>query len=178
MNGIRKISQDLKPGDKLIHPIFLFQISNTSNETATATLPNIIDGKIHVLKIIDKEEQKLKQLVSYAEKPYTSFPSKLILDLKKITNLVDIENMLDNKVFKNDLEFKYYFNIFIRLNLTSLSKIQKKLLIDFLIKYFKNKSTSLNFSKMEKIINNWKEKSKEQDFEYKFIEYVEKKIKK
>ena len=39
-------------------------------------------------------------------------------------------------------------------------------------------SSSLNFSRMEKIINNWKEKSKEKDFDYQFIEYVEKKIKK
>ncbi len=178
MNGIRKISQDLRPGEELIHPIFLTIIENKGDETVSAALPHLVDNKLHFLKIMDKEEKKLKQLISYAEKPYTSFPSKLILNLKKINNLVDIENMLNSNIFKNELEFKYYFNIFIRLNLSSFSKIQNKLLIDFLIKYFKNKSTSLNFNKMDKIIKKWKEKSKEQDFEYKFIEYVEKKIKK
>jgi len=177
MDGIRKIGPDYSSGNYVIHPIFLTMIKNTSNDSYVPIVPIIENNTMITSKISDGEKLQLKQLVSYVEKPYISINSKMLLDLKKINNLIDIEDMLDSNKFKNDSEFRYYFNIFIRLNLNKISNIQLKLLNDFLIKYFKNKSKNINYKVINNIIDKWKEKKMENNFYYKFIEYVENTLK-
>ena len=171
MNGNRKINN--KSENIMIHPIFLTTFF--SEDEKKPIIPTMKNNKI--VMDVNKEKIKNNQLATYAEKPYTSINSKLILDLKKISNLVDIENMLNNNQFKNDFEFRYYFNLFIRLNLHKMSNIQLNLLEEFLIKYFKKNNQGLNLKKINDIIILWK-KSNKNSFEYKFIEYVENNIKK
>lgn len=172
MNGNRKINNN-NFENKMIHPIFMTTF--VSENDSKPIIPIMKENKIFMQ--INKDKVKMKQIAKYAEKPYTSINSKLILDLKKITNLVDIENMLDNDKFKTDFEFRYYFNLFIRFNLDKMSNIQLSLLEEFLLKYLKKTNQNLNFKKINQIIVNWKNHSNN-NFEYKFIEYVENNIKK
>ena len=171
MNGNRKINN--KSENIMIHPIFLTTFF--SEDEKKPIIPIMKNNKI--VMDVNKDKIKNNQIASYAEKPYTSINSKLILDLKKITNLVDIENMLNNNQFKTDFEFRYYFNLFVRLNLNKMSNIQLNLLEEFLIKYFKKNNQNLNSKKINNVITSWK-KINQNNFEYKFIEYVENNIKK
>lgn len=172
MNGNRKLNDD-KSENVMIHPIFLTTFF--SKDEKKPVIPVMKNNKIYM--DVNKEKIKNNQLAKFSEKPYTSINSKLILDLKKITNLVDIENMLDKNDFKTDFEFRYYFNLFVRLNLDKMSNIQLNLLGDFLIKYLKKNNQSLNSKKINNIVNEWKKLTKT-NFDYKFIEYVENNIKK
>ena len=172
MNGNRKLNDD-KSENVMIHPIFLTTFF--SKDEKKPIIPIMKNNKIFM--DVNKEKIKNNQLAKFSEKPYTSINSKLILDLKKITNLVDIENMLDKNDFKTDFEFRYYFNLFVRLNLDKMSNIQLNLLGDFLIKYLKKNNQSLNSKKINNIVNEWKKLTKT-NFDYKFIEYVENNIKK
>tara|TARA_B100000795_G_C22766770_1_gene426053 strand:+ start:470 stop:991 length:522 start_codon:yes stop_codon:yes gene_type:complete len=173
MNGIRKLNED-NSKNLMIHPIFLTIV----DQHEVKTKPIIPRMKNNMIIIeLDKDKVKTNQIAKYAEKPYTSINSQLILDLKKISNLVDIEIMLDNKSFKTDYEFRYYLNLFIRLKLDKMSNIQINLLEEFLIKYFKKNNQSLNIKKIKNIIKKWKEMEKPK-FEYNFIEYVENNIEK
>lgn len=167
MNGNRKLNND-KSENIMIHPIFLTTFF--SKDDKKPIIPVMKNNKIYM--DVNKEKIKNNQLAKFSEKPYTSINSKLILDLKKITNLVDIENMLDKNDFKTDFEFRYYFNLFVRLNLDKMSNIQLNLLEEFLIKYLKKNNQSLNSKKINNIINEWKKLTKS-NFDYKFIEYVE-----
>ena len=55
-----------------------------------------------------------------------------------------------------------------------MSKVQFGILISFLLNYFKNKD-NINQTKIENIVNKWKDKNLEEKFYYNFIEYIEKK---
>ena len=117
MNGNRKLNDD-KSENVMIHPIFLTTFF--SKDEKKPVFPVMKNNKIYM--DVNKEKIKNNQLAKFSEKPYTSINSKLILDLKKITNLVDIENMLDKNDFKTDFEFRYYFNLFVRLNFNKIFK--------------------------------------------------------
>ena len=148
MNGNRKLNDD-KSENVMIHPIFLTTFF--SKDEKKPVFPVMKNNKIYM--DVNKEKIKNNQLAKFSEKPYTSINSKLILDLKKITNLVDIENMLDKNDFKTDFEFRYYFNLFVRLNLDKMSNIQLNLLEEFLIKYLKKNNQSLNSKKINLSFN-------------------------
>mgnify|MGYP006136684737 CR=1 FL=1 len=173
MNGDRKIGPSIKPDDFLIHPIFLTRLNNTTKTNQQPIVPEIKNNKIIFTKKSDNIKE-LNNLASFMEKPYTSVNSILILQLKKINNIVDIEEKLKNNEFKTDSEFRYYFNLFVRKNLRKMSKVQFGILISFLLNYFKNKD-NINQTKIENIVNKWKDKNLEEKFYYNFIEYIEKK---
>lgn len=174
MNGTRKIDTTVKFKNVLIHPIFLTKHIDLQSSDKQPVIPEMKDNKIILLKKKDKKKE-MNNLASFMEKPYTSINSNLILDLTNIHNLIDIEKMLENKEFKTDLEFRYYFNLFIRKNLQQMSNVQFNLLISFLLNYFKN-NDNINVKKMETIVNKWKNKKLEDKFMYNFIEYITKKI--
>merc|ERR1711935_306044 len=113
MNGDRKIGPSIKPNDFLIHPIFLTRLKNTTETNQHPVVPEIKNNKMIFTKKSDNKKE-LNNLASFMEKPYTSLNSTLILQLKKINNIVDIEEKLKNKDFKTDSEFRYYFNLFVR----------------------------------------------------------------
>lgn len=174
MNGTRKIGPIIKPNDYLIHPIFLARFQNSSNKNKQPIIPEIKDNKMVFFKK-SEDNTEIKNLAEFMEKPYTSINSNLILQLKKINNLIDIENKLKNKEFKTDSEFRYYFNLFIRKNLKKMSLVQYNILLSFLLDYFKS-NYNIEKKKLEIIVNKWKDKDLENNFYYNFIEYIEKKI--
>lgn len=176
MDGIRKIGNNVEKNNSFIHPIFLTYNKNNNDYKVQPVIPKIINNKLEIASKKDKEKLNLKQLANFMEKPYTSIDSSLILDLKNLSNLVDFENKLKNNGFKSDNEFRYYFNIFIRKKLIKLSNIQMNLLVDFMIDYFKKKYNNVNKDIIKKLINKWNEKNKVNDFNYKFIEYIENKL--
>lgn len=176
MDGIRKIGNNIEKNDSFIHPIFLTYNKNNNDYDVQPIVPKIINNKLEIASKKDKEKLNLKQLANFMEKPYTSIDSSMILDLKKLGNLVDFENKLKNNEFKSDNEFRYYFNIFIRKRLNKLSNIQMNLLVDFMINYFKPQFNNVNKEIIKKIINKWIEKNRINDFDYKFIEYIENKL--
>lgn len=178
MDGIRKIGNSTSFENSFIHPIFLTYYINKKDYKLQPIIPKMINNKLEVASREDKEKLNLKQLSNFMEKPYTSIDSNLILDLKKITNLVDFENKLKNNEFKTDNEFRYYFNIFIRKKLNTLSTIQMNLLVDFMVDYFKKIYNNTNKEKVSKLIEKWKVKEKTKDFNYKFIEYLDNKLNK
>lgn len=174
MNGDRKLGKSIKQNNSLIHPIFLTKLTNITKDNLQPIVPKMKDNKFIYLKKSDSKKEN-NDLVSFMEKPYTSVNSSLVLQLKNINNLVDIEELMKNKGFKTDFEFRFYFNLFVRKNLRKQSTSQFNILIEFLLNYFKD-NNNLNKKKMETIVNKWKSKNLENNFYYNFIEYIEKKI--